>query len=179
MDCTVPTVHKVLRLNGTRRFDRPIWGNNVEFSRPLPTHVVVSQLRHTVGPNSKNPSKTRFINFVKLTGYTYSCNRQIINMKRMQWPETKTCKYVDISLNYVLQVKLFPASFSHMEPLCAITAADLLPFHCASLRRDVAACRPKWREICESCNFKPFKAGFGLLRSRKKSLQHSNQRPRI
>ena len=33
----------------------------------------VSRCR-TVGPNCKNPPKMRFKNFVKLTGYTHSCN---------------------------------------------------------------------------------------------------------
>ena len=37
--------------------------------------IKLKQTRYaTVGPNSKNPPKTRFIKFVKLTGYIYACN---------------------------------------------------------------------------------------------------------
>ena len=45
----------------------------------------------TVGPNLKNPQKIRLTKFVKLTLLTYwpASIWQILNIARMQWPETE------------------------------------------------------------------------------------------
>ena len=44
------------------------------------------------GPSGKNPPNIRFEKFVKLIDHIYACNAmvwQILNMKKIQWPETE------------------------------------------------------------------------------------------
>ena len=81
---------------------------------------------YKVVPNYKNPPKIKFLKDVKLTYHSYVCNsltnfpyktHAFNDWKRKLCPSAETCLEKN-PWNHNLQVNLFSADFSHLEPLC-------------------------------------------------------------
>ena len=89
--------------------------------------LAILRLCYKIGPNDKNPPKIRFEKIVKLKDHSYVC-KSLINFpyktytlndwKRKLCLSAETCLEKN-SWNHNLQVNLFSADFSHLEPLCA------------------------------------------------------------
>ena len=81
--------------------------------------------RQTVGPNVKNPPKTRFKKFVKLNSYTYAYN-SLTNVEHKTHPGNgNRPKFAVICLEILVkshQENLFWAGISHLKPLCSMSA---------------------------------------------------------
>ena len=89
--------------------------------------LAILRLCYKIGPNDKNPPKIRFEKIVKLKDHSYVC-KSLINFpyktytlndwKRKLCLSAETCLEKNL-WNHNLQVNLFSADFSHLEPLCA------------------------------------------------------------
>ena len=74
------------------------------------------------GLNSKNPPKTKFWKFVKLTGYTCSCN-DLINFEYASAcndRKRKFCESSEASLENILRGTYFRHFFRYLKPVCAV-----------------------------------------------------------
>ena len=76
----------------------------------------------TIGPKCKNSPKNRWKTFVKLTDHSYACNRLTkFSYETHAWM-TGNGNYVNLlnvawKKNHCLQVNVFSAGFSHLQPL--------------------------------------------------------------
>ena len=89
----------------------------------------VMKPRHTVGPIIKNPPKTRFKTFVKLTDHTCASN-DLTNFKCKAQAMTGNGNFGIMlrlspkKLVKTLWLNLFSASFSSLELVCAAAMAE-------------------------------------------------------